>query len=62
MLERIMAAMLRAREALRSEFALLRRRVLAIVGACPISRRMTTTPGVGPMVEITFKSGVDDPT
>lgn len=61
MLEEIMASMLRAREALRAEFAALHRQVLAIVRACPISRRMMTAPGVGPMVAITVKSGIDDP-
>ncbi len=61
MLEEIMASMLRAREALRAEFAALHRQVLAIVRACPISRRMMTAPGVGPLVAITFKSGIDDP-
>ena len=61
MLEEIMASMLGAREALRVEFAALHRRVLAIVRACPISRRMMTAPGVGPMVAITVKSGIDDP-
>ncbi len=61
MLEEIMASMLRARESLRTEFAALHRQVLAIVRVCPISRRMMTAPGVGPMVAITVKSGIDDP-
>ena len=61
MLEEIMAAMLRAREALRTEYAVLHRQVLSIVRACPISRRMMTAPGVGPVIAITFKSAVDDP-
>ncbi len=61
MLEGIVGAMLRAREALRTEFAALHRQVLGIVRACPISRRMMTAPGVGPLVAITFKSAVDDP-
>lgn len=61
MLGEIMASMLRARDVLRTEFAALHRQVLAIVRACPISRRMMTAPGVGPLVAITFKSGIDDP-
>ncbi len=60
-LEEIMAAMLRARETLRTEYAVLHRQVLSIVRACPISRRMMTAPGVGPVIAITFKSAVDDP-
>ena len=61
MLEEIMAAMLRAREALRAQFAVLHRQILTIARACPISRRMMTAPGVGALVAITFKSAVDDP-
>ena len=61
MLEEIMAAMLGARTALRTEFAALHRQVLSIVRACPISRQLMTAPGVGALVAITFKSGVDDP-
>ncbi len=61
MLEQIMAAMLRARDALRTEYAKLHRQVLSIVRACPISRRLMTAPGVGPVVAITFTSAVDDP-
>ncbi len=60
-LEEIMMAMLRAREALRAQFAVLHRQMLTIVRACPISRRMMTAPGVGALVAITYKSGVDDP-
>ena len=61
MLEEIMAAMLRAREALRTQYATLHRLVLAIVRDCPVSWRMMTVPGVGPLVALTFKSAVDDP-
>lgn len=61
MLEEIMAAMLRAREALRTEFTALHRQILAIARACPVTRRLMTTPGVGALVAITFKSAVDDP-
>ncbi len=61
MLEQIMAAMLRARDALRTEYAALHRQVLSIARACPIIRRLMTTPGVGPVVATTFTSAVDDP-
>lgn len=61
MLEEIMAAMLRAREALREAFTKLHRQILAIVRVCPISRRLMTAPGVGALVAITYKSGIDDP-
>ena len=60
-LDEIMTAMLRAREALRAQFAVLHRQMLTIVQACPISRRMMTAPGVGALVAITYKSAVDDP-
>ncbi len=61
MLEQIMAAMLRARDALRTEYAALHRQVLSIARACPIIRRLMTAPGVGPVVATTFTSAVDDP-
>ncbi len=56
-----MAAMLRARDALRTEYAALHRQVLSIARACPIIRRLMTAPGVGPVVATTFTSAVDDP-
>ena len=61
MLEGIMTSMLRAREALRTEYSALHGQMLTIVKACPISRRMMTAPGVGPVVAITVKLGIDDP-
>ena len=35
--------------------------MLAIVRKDQVCRRLMTAPGVGPLVAITFKSGVDDP-
>ena len=53
--------MLRAREALRTEFHVLHRAVLAIVREDAVCRRLMTVPGVGALVAITFASAVDDP-
>ena len=61
MLEEIMTTMLRAREALREAFCKLQRQIVAIVKECPISRRLMTAPGVGALVAITYKSGIDNP-
>jgi transposase len=61
MLERIVAPMLRAREALRTEYCRLHREMLAIVKLDGVCRRLMTVPGVGALVAITFKSAVDDP-
>ena len=61
MLETVIGAMLRAREGLRAEFARLHRRMLAIVRADAVCRRLMTAPGVGALVAITFKTAVDDP-
>lgn len=61
MLEKIAEPMLRARDALRAEFNLLHRQMLAIVRTDEICRRLMTVPGVGPLVALTFKTGVDDP-
>ena len=61
MLERIMEPMLRAREALRTEYCRLHREMLAIVKADAVCRRLMTVPGVGAMVALTFTSAIDDP-
>jgi transposase len=60
-LERVVEPMLRAREALRSEYLVLHRAVLAIVRADAVCRRLMTVPGVGALVAVTFTSAVDDP-
>lgn len=61
MLETVAEPMLRARDALRAEFTLLHRQILAIVRKDDLCRRLMTVPGVGPLVALTFKSGIDDP-
>lgn len=61
MLESVVEPMLRAREALRAESNLLHRQVLAIARDDAVCRRLMTTPGVGAVVALTYKSAVDDP-
>jgi transposase len=61
MLERVVEPMLRAREALRAEYQVLHRAVLALVREDAPCRRLMGVPGVGPLVAITFASAVDDP-
>jgi transposase len=61
MLEQICSAMLAARSGLQIEYARLHKAMLAIVRKDEVCRRLMTTPGVGPLVAITFKTGVDDP-
>src|SRR4051812_49266214 len=60
MLETVTGAMLAAREGLLAEFMRLHRRMLAIVRADAICRRLMTMPGVGALVSITFRTAVDD--
>src|SRR4051794_121457 len=60
-LERVIGPMLRAREALRSEYLALHRAVLAIVREDAVCRRLMTVPGVGALVALTFTSAVDGP-
>ena len=62
MLAQIAEPMLTAREALWSEFAKLHREVLAIVKVDQVCRRLMTVPGVGAVVSLTYRAGVDDPT
>src|SRR3712207_181712 len=61
MLERVVEPMLRAREALRTEYQVLHRAMLGIVRGDTTCRRLMTVPGVGALVAITFTSAVDDP-
>jgi transposase len=60
-LETVSAAMLAARDALDVEFKHLHRALLGIVRDDPVCRQLMSVPGVGAIVAITFKSGVDDP-
>jgi transposase len=60
-LERIAGAMLSARAALRAEYEKLHKAVLAIVREDAVCLKLMTVPGVGPLVAVTFKSAVDDP-
>lgn len=62
MLEQIAEAMLSARSVLQKEFNKLHKAMLSIVRKDEICRRLMTAPGVGPLVAITFKTAVDDPT
>ena len=61
MLERLAEPMLRARDALRAEFAVPHRQLLAVVRGDATCRRLMTAPGVGAVVAATFTSAVDDP-
>ena len=61
MLERIAEAMLSARATLQAQYEKMHKAVLAFVREDAVCRRLMTVPGVGPVVAVTFKSGVDDP-
>jgi transposase len=60
-LETVIDAMLAARTALESEFKRLHRALLGIVRDDRVCRLLMSVPGVGAIVAITFRSGVDDP-
>ena len=60
-LETVIGSMLSARMALQTEFSRLHRSLLALVRADPVCQRLMSVPGVGAVVAITFRSGVDDP-
>jgi transposase len=62
MLETVIGSMLAARTALQQEFARLHRALLGLVREDPVCRQLMSVPGVGAIVAITFRSGVDDPT
>ena len=60
-LEALMAPLLRARDAVRTERERLHRLVLVAVRDDEVCRRLMTVPGVGPVTALTFCSAVDDP-
>ena len=62
MLEPVAAAMLQARASLRAEYGKLHRMLLSIVRDDATCRRLMTVPGVGPVVAVTYKTAIDDPT
>src|SRR5262245_37986564 len=61
MLEQIAEAMLAARATLLKQFKKLHKAVLDIARHDDVCRRLMTTPGVGAIVAITYKSALDDP-
>jgi transposase len=60
-LETVIGAMLHARHALWNEFTKMHREMLKIVRQDRVCQRLMTTPGVGALVAITYRSAVDDP-
>ncbi len=49
------------RRVLREQFVILHRRLLALVRDDEVCRRLMTTPGVGPVVALTYRATVDVP-
>jgi transposase len=49
------------RRVLREQFVILHRRLLAIVRDDEVCRRLMTTPGVGPVVALTYRATVGVP-
>jgi transposase len=61
MLERVAEPLLRARAALRAEYATLHRDLLRTVREDAVCGRLMTVPGVGAVVAMTFRSAIDQP-
>jgi transposase len=61
-LELIIDSLLKVREALLHQLAILDRKLLTAARADPITRMLMTAPGIGTIVALTFRSAVDDPT
>lgn len=61
-LETVIGAMLAARAALWSAFTKLHREMLKIARVDSVCRILMSTPGVGALVALTYRSAVDDPT
>ena len=61
-LAELVEPMLIVRRTLREQIVVLHRRLLAIVRNDEVCRRLMTTPGVGPVVALTYRASVDVPT
>ena len=57
----LVEALLVVRRVLREQIAVLHRRLLAIVRNDEVCRRLMTTPGVGPVVALTYRATIDVP-
>ena len=60
-LAELVEPMLVVRRTLREQIVILHRRLLAIVRDDEVCRRLMTTPGVGPVVALTYRATVDVP-
>ncbi len=60
-LEVLVEAMLRIRDVLLQELRSLDRRLLDAARADPVVQTLMTAPGVGPIVALTFRNAIDDP-
>ena len=58
----VIGSMMTARAALWREFTKLHREMLKIARADKVCHKLMTTPGVGALVALTYRSAVDDPT
>jgi transposase len=61
MVERLIAAMLRARAGLMTEIKAMDAMVAKITKGDSVCRRLMTVPGVGPLTALAFRAAVDDP-
>ena len=61
-LSTVIGGMLAARTTLWNEFTKLHREMLKIARADKVCQRLMSTPGVGALVALTYRSAVDDPT
>lgn len=61
LLEGIVSALLRIRTLLLQELAKIDGQLTAMAKSDPVTRLLMTTPGVGVVVALSFRSAVDDP-
>jgi transposase len=57
----VIGPLLVARSALRDQLVIVEKRVRDAVRHDPVCRRLMTTPGVGPVVALTYRAAVDQP-
>ncbi len=62
MLKQMALPLLKARAELRKQLAVFEQQVCSMARKDPVCRKLMTMPGVGPVVALTYKAAVDDPT
>lgn len=60
-IEPVLAPLIESLEALEAQIARSSRQLAALAAADPVARRLMTVPSVGPIIALTYKTSIEDP-